>query len=145
MPSQKVTINASPEKVFNYVADVAKHGEWGNPSQKLQVEKTSDGPIGKGSTFKSVGKQFGTQNDTVAIAEYAPNRRVVYESRGKAGTLRHWFEITPSGSGVEVEKGFDVVKAGFPFVIFKPIVTTFVAPGALKGDLERIKAKLEGS
>ncbi len=145
MPSQKITINAPAEKVFNYVADISKHGEWGNPSQKLQVEKTSDGPIGQGSTFKSVGHQFGTQNDTVKIVEYAPSKRVVYESEGKAGVLRHWFDITPSGSGVEVEKGFDVVKAGFPFVIFAPIVKAFVAPGALKSDLERIKAKVEAS
>ncbi len=145
MPSQKITINAPQEKVFNYVADISKHGEWGAPSQKLQVEKTSAGPIGQGSTFKSVGQQFGRQDDAVTITEYVPNRRVVYESQGKAGQLRHWIEISPSGSGVEVEKGFDVVKAGFPFVIFAPIVKAFVAPGALKGDLERIKAKVEAS
>ncbi len=145
MPSQQVTINAPAEKVFTYVADISKHGEWGNPSQKLQVEKTSPGPVGQGATFKSVGKQFGTQNDTVTITEYVPSRRVVYESQGKAGQLRHWFEITPSGSGVEVEKGFDVIKAGFPFAILKPIVTTFLAPGALKADLQRIKEKVESN
>jgi len=145
MPEQQITINAAAEKVFSYVADISKHGEWGNPSQKLQVEKTSAGPIGQGSTFKSVGQQFGTQNDTVTITEYAPNKRVAYESQGKAGHLRHFFEITPGAGGVEVKKGFDVVKAGFPFVLFVPIVTTFLAPANLKKDLERIKAKIEGN
>jgi uncharacterized protein YndB with AHSA1/START domain len=145
MPSQKVTINAPAEKVFNYVADISKHGEWGNPSQKLDVQKTSEGPIGQGSTFKSVGHQFGRQDDTVKIVEYAPPRRVVYESQGKAGVLRHTIEVTLKDGGVEVEKGFDIVKAGFPFVIFAPIVKAFVAPGALKSDLERIKAKMEAS
>ena len=142
---QQITINAPAEKVFNYLADITKHGEWGNPGQKLQVEKTSAGPIGQGSTFKSVGQQFGTQNDTVTIREYVPNQKVVYESQGKAGILRHAFEITPSGNGVQVMKSADVVKAGFPFVLFQPIVQTFVLPGALKSDLERIKAKVEGS
>ncbi len=145
MPSQQVTINAPAEKVFSYVADISKHGEWGNPSEKLQVERTSAGPIGQGSTFKSVGQQFGTQNDTVTITEYAPNQRVAYESQGKAGHIRHSFDITPSGSGVQVTKSFDVVKAGFPFVIFQPIVKAFILPGALKSDLERIKVKVEGS
>ncbi len=145
MPEQQMTINASAEKVFNYVADISKHGEWGNPGQKLSVEKTSDGPMGVGSTFKSTGQQFGTQNDTVKITEYLPNQKVVYESEGKAGHLRHFFEITPGASGVEVKKGFDVVKAGFPFVLFVPIVTTFLAPANLKKDLERIKAKVERS
>ena len=138
MPSQQVTINAPAEKVFGYVADISKHGEWGSPSQKLQVEKTSAGPVGQGSTFKSTGQQFGTQNDTVTITEYVPNQKVVYESQGKAGHIRHSFDITPAGAGVQVTKSFDVIKAGFPFVIFQPIVKTFILPGALKSDLERI-------
>jgi len=142
---QQITINAPAEKVFNYVADITKHGEWGNPSQKLQVEKTSAGPIGQGSTFKSVGQQFGRQDDTVTITEHVANQRVVYESQGKAGLFRHSFEITPAGSGVELTKSADVLKAGFPFVIFQPIVRAFVMPGALNSDLKRIKAKVEGS
>ena len=145
MPSQQITISATAEKVFSYLADISKHGEWGNPSQKLQVEKTSAGPIGLGSTFSSVGQQFGTQNDAVTIAEYVPHQRVAYESKGKAGHIRHSFDIAPAGSGVQVTKSFEALKAGFPFVIFQPLVQAFVLPGALKKDLERIKAKLEGS
>jgi uncharacterized protein YndB with AHSA1/START domain len=145
MPSQSIIINAPQEQVFGYLADISKHGEWGNPSQKLQVEKTSEGPIGQGSTFTSTGQQFGTQNDVVTITEYVPNSRIVYESQGKAGQVRHTFEITPGEAGVQVTKGFDVVKAGFPFVLFVPIVTTFLAPANLKSDLERIKARLETS
>ena len=145
MPQQQITINAPQEKVFNYLADISKHGEWGNPSQKLQVEKTSEGPIGQGSTFRSTGQQFGRQEDTVTITEYVPNQRIVFESQGKAGVLRHTIEIAPSGDGVAVTKGYEIVKAAFPFMLFVPIVTTFVAPGAIKSDLERIKAKMEGS
>ena len=145
MPSQQVTINAPAEKVFNYVADISKHSEWGNPSQKLQVEKTSAGPIGQGSTFKSVGQQFGTQNDSVTITEYTPTQKVVYESQGKAGHIRHAFQIAPSGGGVQVTKSFEVLKAGFPFVLFQPIVQAFILPGALKSDLARIKERLEAN
>jgi uncharacterized protein YndB with AHSA1/START domain len=144
MPEQQITINAPAEKVFNYLADISKHGEWGKPSQKLQVEKTSEGPVGQGSTFKSVGQQFGQQNDTVTIAEYVPNQRVVYESQGKAGHIRHTFELSPSGGGTQVTKRVEVVKAGFPFVIFQPIVKAFILPGAMQSDLQRIKEKLEG-
>jgi uncharacterized protein YndB with AHSA1/START domain len=145
MPEQQITINAPAEKVFNYVADISKHGEWGNPGQQLHAEKTSAGPIGQGATFKSTGKQFGTQNDTVTITEYVPNERVVYESQGKAGHIRHSFRLSPAGGGTQVTKSFEVVKAGFPFVIFQPIVKAFILPGALKADLERIKAKVEAS
>src|SRR5438876_4339748 len=122
MPSQKIQINAPQAEVFNYLADISKHSEWGNPAQKLHVEKTSARPLERGSTLQSSGQQFGKQADTVTITEYAPSHRLVYESQGKAGTVRHSFEFTPAGSGVEVEMSFEVVKAGFPFVIFQPIV-----------------------
>ena len=145
MPEQQIVINAPAEKVFNYVADISKHGEWGQPSQKLQVEKTSEGPIGQGSTFRSVGQQFGRQEDTVTITEYVPNQRVVYESQGKAGHIRHSFDIKPADGGVQVTKGFEALKAKPPFSLLLPIVAAFVLPGALKSDLKRIKTKLEGS
>src|SRR5438309_6624237 len=104
MPSQKIQINAPQAEVFTYLADISKHGEWGNPSQKLHVEKTSAGPIEQGSTFRSTGEQFGTQEDTVTITEYAAGRRVAYELQGKAGSVRHSFEITPAGSGGDLAK-----------------------------------------
>lgn len=144
MPEQQITINVPAEKAFGYLADITKHSEWGNPSQKLQVKQTSSGPIGQGATFESVGQQFGQQNDKVTITEYVPNQRVAYESSGKAGLIRHTFELTPAGGGVQVTKSLDILQAKFPFVLFAPIVKTFISPGALNGDLQRIKAKLEG-
>ena len=145
MPEQQIVINAPAEKVFSYLADISKHGEWGQPSQKLQVEKTSEGPIGQGSTFRSVGQQFGRQEDTVTITEYVPNQRVVYESQGKAGHIRHAFQLAAADGGTRVTKSFDVVKAGFPFALFLPMAKAFIIPGALSSDLKRIKAKVEAS
>ena len=142
---KEITVGAPVEKIFAYLADITKHGEWGQAQHKLTVEKTSDGPIGQGSTFRSVGKQFGTQHDTVTITEYVPNQRLVYESEGKAGLIRHSFDIKPAEGGVQVTKGFDVVKAGFPFALFLPMARMFILPGALSGDLQRIKAKVEAS
>lgn len=143
--TQSTTINASPEAVFNYVADIAKHGEWATPSHKLTVRKTSDGPLGQGSTFESVGHLFGEQNDTVTITEYAPNERVVYEVEGSAGLFRHTFEIKPSDGGVELTKTFDPVKTKMPLTLFLPMVRMFNAPRGLRDDLQRIKEKLEGA
>lgn len=145
MPSKQITINAPAEKVFSYLADLTKHGEWGNPSQKLQVEKVSDGPIGLGSTFKSTGQQFGTQNDTVKITEYVQNQKIAYEADGGAGLIRHTIQLAPANGGTMVTKTFEALKPKFPLNVMLPIVNGFIQPGALKSDLERIKAKLEGS
>jgi len=140
---RSVTINVPAEKAFAYLADVEKHSEWAQPSHKLEVKKTSEGPVGQGSTFASVGHQFGTNEDTVTITEYVPNERIVYESSGKAGLVRHTFELAPADGGVQVTKGFEAVQSKMPFALFLPIAKMLVVPGGLVGDLARIKAKLE--
>ena len=142
---KQITINAPADRVFSYLADVTRHSEWAQPGHRLEIEKTSDGPIGQGATFRSVGHQFGRNEDTVTITEYVPNQRIVYQSAGNAGLIRHSFELAPAEGGVQVTKGFEPVKARFPFSVLLPIVSLFVLPGALGGDLQRIKAKVEGS
>ena len=145
MAEQQMVINAPAEKVFSYLADLTRHSEWAQPGHRLEIEKTSGGPIGQGTVFRSVGHQFGRNEDTVTITEYVPNQRIVYESAGNAGLMRHTFELTPAEGGVQVTKGFEAVQAKFPFSLFLPIVSALVLPGALNGDLQRIKAKLEES
>ena len=142
---QSVQISVSPETAFNYVADISKHGEWAQPGHKLTVEKTSEGAVGQGATFSSVGHQFGENHDTVTITKFVPNERVVYESEGSAGVIRHSFELSASGDGVELTKTFDPVSTKMPFTILAPIAKILSVPGTLRGDLERIKEKLEAS
>ena len=58
----RISINANPEDVYAYVADLTKHGEW---SENLKVEAMSDGPIGVDSKYHSTGRMMGKgfQND----------------------------------------------------------------------------------
>ena len=142
---QSMEISASPEAVFNYVADITKHSEWAQPGHKLAIEKTSEGPVGQGSTFSSVGHQFGENHDTVTIAEFVQNERVVYNAEGSAGVIQHSFELSASGDGVELTKTFDPLSTKMPFTIFAPIAKLLSVPGSLRGDLERIKEQLEAS
>jgi hypothetical protein len=87
MPEQEIMIDAPAEKVFSYLSDLTLHSEWSNGRHKLQVEKISDGPIGEGTRFKSVGFQFGRNEDTVTITEYVDGRRIVFEAEGKVGLV----------------------------------------------------------
>jgi len=141
---KQITVNVPVEKAFDYLADIAKHGEWATPAHKLEVKKTSDGPVGQGATFATIGHQFGTNDDTVTITEYVPNQKVVYEANGKAGTIRHAFMFAAADGGTQVTKTFDIAQAKFPFALFAPMAKMFSVPNGLQGDLERIKAKLEG-
>ena len=142
---QQIVIDAPMEKLFPYLADITRHAEWGQAGHKLEIEMTSERPIREGSTFRSIGQQFGRNEDTVTITEYISDRHIVYEAEGNAGTIRHSFDLAPADGGVQVTKGFDIVQAKFPFSIFAPIVKAFITPRELQGDLQRIKKKIEGA
>jgi len=144
MAEKQITINAPDDKVFSYVANFPRHSEWAQ--HRLKVEQTSSGPVGLGTTFKSVGHQFGRDNeDTVTITEFVPNQKIVYEAMTKEGHFRHWVEFKPAGGGVELTKGAQALKMNFPLNVLFAIIGPFVLPSGLNGDLKRIKAKLEGS
>jgi uncharacterized protein YndB with AHSA1/START domain len=142
---KQVTVNVPVEKAFAYVSDMSRHSEWGKAAHKLEIKKTSDGPIGQGSTFASVGHQFGENHDALTITEYVPNQRLVFEADGNAGLIRHSFVFSPADGGTQLSKSFDIVKPKFPLNVLSPILKAFVLPGNLEGDLQRIKANLEGA
>jgi len=139
---KEITVNAAPEKVFDYIADLARHSEWVN--RPLNVKMTSSGPVGVGSTFSSTGKQFGTHTDTVTIVEYVPSSKVVFRSEGDAGTVRHWFGLAPEGSGTRLSKGLEFEKMA-PTTKMASFVVKRVAPKDLEANLEKIKALVEGN
>ena len=69
-------IDATPEKVFDTLADVEHHPEWANPSARLKMSSVSGGPPRIGSTYRSeqvfVGKP---QTAEIEIVEFdRPNR-----------------------------------------------------------------------
>lgn len=138
----RIDINAPADKVFEYVADLTRHPEWAK--YPLTIAKTSEGPVGAGSTFQSEGKQFGTHKDSVRIVEYDPPRRVSYEAVGDAGSVRHFFAVEESGGATTLRKGVEFVKPAMLTKIFMPVVK-MVAPKTMVAELARIKSRIEGS
>ncbi len=144
MAEKQITISAPAEKVFSYLADFPRHSEWAQ--HRLKIEQTSQGPVGQGTTFKSVGHQFGRDNeDTVTVTEFVPNQKIVYEALTKEGHFRHWVELKPMDGGVELTKGAQALKMNFPLNVMFAIIGPIVVPSGLNGDLKRIKAKVEAS
>ena len=139
---RQTTVNAAAAKVFEYVSDISRHPEWA--AHKLEVEKTSDGPIAVGSTFSAVGHEMGTHRAQVKIAELVPNSKVVYEAEDDTGHFRHYFQLQEENGATRVTKGIEPLKLSLMFKLLSPIALTFMVPRGLDGDLKRIKAKLEG-
>lgn len=140
---RQITINATPETAFGYLSDLTRHPEWA--AHSLRIEQTSQGGVGAGATFASVGHQLGRDNeDRITITEFAPGERVVYECEGNGGLIRHWVALRQEGDGTTVVKGIEPVKLRFPFNALFPVLNLTGAIGrGLDGDLQRIKARLE--
>jgi uncharacterized membrane protein len=138
--SKEITIQASPDAVFAYVADLTKHPEWGSHENSVTAE--SSGPVKVGSRYQTVGHQFGTQRETVTVTDYEPGSKFGYESTGKIGIVDHGFDLAPEGNGTHVTKWMDIVKASLVTKLMMPMINRKAPPG-LEEDLRRIKAKLE--
>jgi uncharacterized protein YndB with AHSA1/START domain len=139
--SVETTINASPEAIFAYVADVEKHPEWGQHGNA--VTKRGAGEPGVGTIYDTINHQFGEQKETVTVTDYAPGKLFGFDATGVLGVAHHTFELTPAGSGTKLTKTMQITKPKFLARLSAPMIAV-QQPKALKEDLRRIKAKLEG-
>lgn len=139
---KEAVINATPEKVFDYVSDLRKHPEWAQ--HDLQVTQTSTGPAAVGATYSSVAHQFGTQNETQVVTEYQPGKSFAFEAKGSLGTARHAFELSASGNGTRLTKSMEIIKPTLMARVMALMIRSQTRKG-LALDLERIKAKVEGA
>lgn len=136
-----VTVECPPEKAFEYLSDLTRHPEWA--SNKLNVTKTSDGPIAVGTTFHSEGHLFGKHEGDVRIIELEPNEKIVYEADDDTGRARHTILLAPTDGGTMITKSAEVLEArSLTFKLAQPALGLIV-PRALQQDLQRIKARLE--
>ena len=136
-------INAPPEKVFAYIADLEKHTEWSHCSE---IKKTSDGPIGVGATYDSTGKNLGmTSKEKVEITEYRPNERFAWRTDGAMGMQFHWsFELQPQDGGTLLTERLDPPGGVLATIIAKLFAERETRKVVTEG-LARIKEKVETS
>ncbi len=142
MMESQLQIGAPPEEVFAYLSDLEKHLEW---SHCLEIKRTSEGPIGVGSTYASKGKNFGmTANETVEVTEHQPNERFAWRTAGAMGLKFGWsFEMEPREGGTLLTQRFEPPSGLVAGILGK------LAEGptrkAMQEGLANIKEKLEGS
>lgn len=136
-----IDIAAAPEKVFSYLADFARHGEWSMSVKTL--EQMTPGPVGVGTEFKS-SETIPIEFDSFAqIKALDEPKRIAWESTDHKVFRTNWeFEIIPNSKGTHL-----VERVTFHAISdfgneFLPVRQTQVEPENLKS-LERIKNLLE--
>lgn len=80
-------VNVRVDKVFGYLADLERRLEDHHKDLSVNVQKTSEGPLGVGSTFRMVSSEreawkrgeWKYGRERVEVREFVPNQRLVYE------------------------------------------------------------------
>jgi hypothetical protein len=107
-------VDETPEVVFDKLADVRNERHWNSVSKS--VEKTSEGPIGEGTTFRAeYGQGIGTLD--MRIVEYDRPTRIVFEGSSPTATMAYTGLFAPSGNGTRLESRMQVEPRGWTKVL----------------------------
>lgn len=144
-PTWQVAIDAGPEVVWPWVADLSKHADWS--PKPYRVEWLSGEPNQVGSTFRSVGwlpqdKQHAMEG-SVTVNEPTKTFAVVSHDAKQEWTNR--FDLAPSGSKTLVTKTMigpplsGVKKAAFS------VIFALAVKGAVQKQMDMLRSKVEGA
>jgi uncharacterized protein YndB with AHSA1/START domain len=142
-PSWKVFINAPPEKVYAYVADVGRHGEWASEADAMAISAEAPGEPTVGRTYKAEGTLLGKRNpSTVKITALSPPKTIEIEAEDSSGISGHVFTLTPQDGGTLVTRQIYGVKQPLLGPIFFMIFKSKIDVN-FNGALNNLKSKLE--
>jgi uncharacterized protein YndB with AHSA1/START domain len=138
-----VLVKAPQQKVFDYVADVARHGEWASEPDHMKVSAERPGGPAVGSKYKAEGVLNGRVNPSVVtITELQPPNRLAFDAEDSNSVFHHEFIFSPGDGGTKVQRLVTMTKGPFYFplvlAIFKGTVQT-----NYNGAMQNLKAKME--
>lgn len=133
-------INRPVEEVFAVMSNAENILKW--QSGTIEAEKTSDGPIGVGTTWRSVSRFLGRRIESESeFTEYELNRKLGFKS--KSGPIqfevRMTFERVEGGTRINTK--FEAEIGGF-FKLAEPLVVS-MGKRQLEGDLANLKDLME--
>ena len=140
-----VTIDAPPERVWPWVADLGKHAAFS--PKPYSVEWIEGEPNAVGSRYRSVG-EIPTDKHHVnegEIVENHPNERFVLHAHDKEGDYANTFTLRPAGSSTEVTLRLEFVKMHGVAVVMVPIIFPLVGKKDLRARMAMLKQKVEAA
>src|SRR3990170_3817511 len=113
----EVTLEQAPERAFDFFVDFPNEPAW-NP-ECLKVEKTSDGPVGVGTTYTGEMRRVGQIKTEIVTLDRPNSFSTVERSRGAEGTFD--FRFTPYEGGTRVEVAMRLHPRG-PMRLLEPLM-----------------------
>jgi uncharacterized protein YndB with AHSA1/START domain len=138
-----VDVKAPQAAVFDYVADVSRHGEWGSADDHMKATAEQPGRAAKGSRYKAEGILNGKPNQSVVtITELEPPKRLAFDAEDSNSVFHHEFTLSPSNGGTHVERHVTMNKGPFYFPLVLAIFKSTVQKN-YNGAMSNLKTKME--
>ena len=138
-----VDVNAPQTTVFDYVADVSRHGEWGSADDRMKISAEKAGPPAVGARYRADALLNGKQNkSTVTITALEPPKRIAFDAEDSNSVFHHEFLLTPEGDGTRFERRVTMTKGPFYFPLVLRIFKSTVVKN-YDGAMQNAKTKLE--
>ncbi|MGB6771229.1 MAG: SRPBCC family protein [Candidatus Dormiibacterota bacterium] len=133
-------INRPAEAVFAALADLDRYPDWN--SHLTQVRKTSDGPLGVGSTMVFIGKLLGRNFESDAVCtEYVANETLANKTTAGPFYIEVGYTLEPIESGTRFTTALRGESKGFFRVGER--VALGVAKKQFEAATENLKALME--
>jgi uncharacterized protein YndB with AHSA1/START domain len=140
--SDSIIIDRPVEAVFAYVTDVTNDPSW--HTDVLEARKTSDGPVGPGTTWHARFKPaMGISEGDMEVVTFEPNR--IQVMRGEVGPMHPTltYLLEPSNGGTKFTRHVQIRVSGF-MKLMQPMMGMML-PKQNKGFLANLKRVLEQS
>jgi uncharacterized protein YndB with AHSA1/START domain len=138
-----VDVKAPEATVFNYVADVSRHGEWGSADDHMKATAERPGQPAMGSRYKADGLLNGKANQsTVTITALEPPKRLAFDAEDSNSVFHHEFTFSPAAGGTHVERHVTMTKGPFYFPLVLAIFKSTVQKN-YNGAMSNLKTKME--
>ncbi|MCC3763358.1 SRPBCC family protein [Glycomyces sp. TRM65418] len=134
-----IRIDRPTAEVFAYLADPENIPQWNYAIS--ETKKTSEGPVGVGSSYLQTRTVPEHSEETVEVTEYEPDRR--FAIRGDLGPFHGdvAYVLDPAQGGTIVTNAMDLKAAG-PARPIAPLAVTRVK-AAVAANLGTLKTLLE--
>ncbi len=136
-----VIVRAAPDTVFDYTADLTRHGEWS--SDPVCIEADSDGPIGAGSRYRSTAQSHGmTFTTELEVIRYEPPLLFEFGGQDSTSRFRHVFRFEPVEGGTRVSRRMILQVSPSQWLAFYLLLLPVRLPSARR-TLQKLKEKIE--
>lgn len=141
--SYDVTIKAQQASVFDYVADVSRHGEWGSAEDHMKATAEKPGSPAVGARYKAEGILNGKPNNSVVtITGLESPRKLAFDAEDANSVFHHEFVFSTQDGETRVVRNVTMTKGPFYFPIVLAIFKGTVQKN-YNGAMANLKTKLE--